>query len=448
MNIIVIIKAITKSDISRCRDKVSIRRYLKWRLIRHKEGDDDAVSTLKRISNLFVVRSKNKYSYDAVLETVLDLLIDDLLIKQRVRHTWEWWVYHEEKEDSYDPDQMSCLSLACAFGDEPLTTNIVNNDNVGITHRRDYVLGYPIEAAVRKGQNAVVHLLLARKPALHFWLGDCRGQLNPLCSTVFSANLDTLDILLDSLDLFKHHEQAVRWAFLMAASTDNLEAYTILLARGPWHSHMEMENRLKRWILYRACVGLSKRILALLFNDSPPLDPNTGIKLYGSPLNVAAERGNFECVQYLLEHGADPNYTPKHNKTALQAAASGGNVRCMALLLEAGAKNDSTVTARDHLRAIHRGPLNVVIFILENGFDGTDEGEHYRLEILAEAHRIGLTCVIDALEQYGFATRRRLHPGGEKKRTSTYSPMFCVREIGGIELRRRKHESMRELSGV
>lgn len=86
-----------------------------------------------------------------------------------------------------------------------------------------------------------------------------------------------------------------------------------------------------------------------------------------TPLYIAAEQGNFECVQYLLEHGADVNamsgeYVPC---SALSIAAYQGHFDIMHFLLEHGAntQNENTLL----LSSVRNGNLEIVRLLLEHG---------------------------------------------------------------------------------
>lgn len=72
-------------------------------------------------------------------------------------------------------------------------------------------------------------------------------------------------------------------------------------------------------------------------------------------LVLAAERNHVEMVKYLLEAGADPNYTDKRKDTALHAAAKMNYVEVARLLLAAGAdhkmKNDQRETPMTKAKA-------------------------------------------------------------------------------------------------
>ena len=85
-----------------------------------------------------------------------------------------------------------------------------------------------------------------------------------------------------------------------------------------------------------------------------------------TPLHIATEQGNFECVQYLVEHGADVNaisekYTPR---SVLLIAEMKEQVAIVRFLLEHGAdiKNGDFL-----LSSVRNGNLEIVRLLLEHG---------------------------------------------------------------------------------
>ena len=82
-------------------------------------------------------------------------------------------------------------------------------------------------------------------------------------------------------------------------------------------------------------------------------------------------RGDHEgMVEFLLEHGASPNFTPQDNYTPLDAAASVGTLRMVKALLHYGA----TVNPKDGryaplIMAVEHGRLDVVQELIAAGAD-------------------------------------------------------------------------------
>ena len=72
-----------------------------------------------------------------------------------------------------------------------------------------------------------------------------------------------------------------------------------------------------------------------------PLDPSvtgfpTGMPLFLTALHHAAEYGHVECIDLLLDAGADKDALSSAEQTALHRAAGAGHLEVVRLLLEAG----------------------------------------------------------------------------------------------------------------
>ncbi len=76
--------------------------------------------------------------------------------------------------------------------------------------------------------------------------------------------------------------------------------------------------------------------LQLLAKQQPTISFNLDDGACDWPLKTFAGRGDAEVVTWLLENGADPNFTSTGD-TALHAAVSGNHLECARLLLHSGA---------------------------------------------------------------------------------------------------------------
>jgi hypothetical protein len=99
----------------------------------------------------------------------------------------------------------------------------------------------------------------------------------------------------------------------------------------------------------------------------------------GTILQSAAEVGNVESLNLLIEHGAVLS-----NATAMHSAVNGGSVDMIARLLELGAnvEEKDTLMTMGHdrygtplLRAVAKGKVDAVRFLLENGASVTKKSQ-------------------------------------------------------------------------
>ena len=123
-----------------------------------------------------------------------------------------------------------------------------------------------------------------------------------------------------------------------------------------------------------------------------------------TPLQCAAEKGNFKIVQFLLIHGATADDCParRGGGTALQLAAVQGYIGIVSLLLDNGANVNappSMFGGRTALEgAAEWGRLDMVQFLLDEGFDITSESSYQYYEaakhLAHEPHAVGqMTCI-------------------------------------------------------
>lgn len=107
---------------------------------------------------------------------------------------------------------------------------------------------------------------------------------------------------------------------------------------------------------------------------NPPVVTTTPLGGASRVLSIldAAKKGNVRAIEAALERGESANEgDDKMKVTPLMKAATQGCVECMEVLLEAGAeidaRNSSTATAL--MMASMTGPIRSVKFLLDNGAD-------------------------------------------------------------------------------
>lgn len=109
-----------------------------------------------------------------------------------------------------------------------------------------------------------------------------------------------------------------------------------------------------------------------------------------TPLHYAVSNGQIDCMNLLVEHGADLNARDHTGMTPLHAAAMLGRVREAEWLLDHGAARDAKDTFGDtplHTAAVF-GQGDMVKMLLERGSDGqTGNAQGKTPQDLAHEHR-------------------------------------------------------------
>jgi ankyrin repeat protein len=104
------------------------------------------------------------------------------------------------------------------------------------------------------------------------------------------------------------------------------------------------------------------------------VDVNDQVGDYGSAISRASENGHYQIIQWLLNHGADPNIVvDSYSNNALWAASNNGHYRIADLLLDNGAE----INAQDEMRnfgtallvAAFQGHGQIVQLLLDRGAD-------------------------------------------------------------------------------
>ena len=89
-------------------------------------------------------------------------------------------------------------------------------------------------------------------------------------------------------------------------------------------------------ILY-ATVNGYRDIIVLLLNAGVNINIGNGVSGFGTPLIIAAEYGHIDCLDLLLEQGADVDAQTEYGDTALMLACGEGHIDAVDRLLQYGA---------------------------------------------------------------------------------------------------------------
>ena len=125
---------------------------------------------------------------------------------------------------------------------------------------------------------------------------------------------------------------------------------------------------------------------------------------FGTWLHVAAKKGHFGIVEYLIHKGIDVNTKGDiFDASPLRLAAGAGHLEIVKYLIESGAELDVTLAKRNPLfGAIYGGYKEVVDFLVEKGIDISIRytGENIKnMNAYEYAREFGQTEIAEYLKQ-------------------------------------------------
>lgn len=81
-----------------------------------------------------------------------------------------------------------------------------------------------------------------------------------------------------------------------------------------------------------------------------------------APIHYAADYGQKEVIQYLIQKGANVNAIDKHGISVLLAAIWEGHTECVKLILESGAdKNGKTPQGESYIEAAEKTEIKKLL---------------------------------------------------------------------------------------
>jgi ankyrin repeat protein len=244
----------------------------------------------------------------------------------------------------------SLLAVAASQNDEPwmrflLEVEVDGRDSMALLHSID-----------SNASAATISLLLEVAASQKRWDKRTYGSA-ALREAIKQQNMELIDILCRNVDVDKIEsstEDSLKGIQALsplgeAIHTANINIVRILLQNGAspntcitydcLRSGKHATNLLPRISpLLAAIAAQNLPIVQLLVSHGADLDYKRPIGLLRTPLQRAAEIGDFAIVQYLVEQGATIDTQPMNcGGTALQLAAMTGYVGIVSFLLERGA---------------------------------------------------------------------------------------------------------------
>lgn len=183
-------------------------------------------------------------------------------------------------------DGASALNWGCSFGYENIVIYLINN-------------GADINSANKQGET----------PLMRAALSDYYSIVTFLLSKGADVNV---------------HDNLNRDALIYASMHNHFNVAKLLVEKG---SKLQTQEIMSGYTAVMFCIGFEdKRLKNYLVseitksNNEEEVNYNFVNDVGYSVLMLAAGRGNYELVKYLINHGADVNYKSKNGWTALDVA--------------------------------------------------------------------------------------------------------------------------------
>ena len=256
-----------------------------------------------------------------------------------------------------------------------------------------------LDSAARAGHTEVLHYLKEQQgvaDAVH-----APAATHPILAASQKGHVPCIKSLLGAGYQVDHPDPNGRTALYLAARQGHAQAVALLLSHGAkvlqgWSSyrhdplyiaafkgHFDCVQALavagapiitRKKHSFSALNGAAQNghaeILKYLLNQGISADA-VSTPIGGTPLLIAAQRGQLLCIQTLLDAGADINRPDSYGETALHSAARKGHLSAVDLLLQ----HNPTVDCRTGtgetplLAACRKGHTAVVAALLKGGAD-------------------------------------------------------------------------------
>ena len=296
--------------------------------------------------------------------------------------------------------------------------------------------GTALQAAASKGNVECIQLLLDKGVDVNAEGGEYGTALQ---AAAYEGNVECIRLLLDKGADVNAEGGEYGTALQAAACRGNAECIRLLLNKGV---DVNAEGGEYGTALQAAACRGNVECIRLLLDKG--VDNAEGGE-YGTALQIAAYWGNVECIQLLLDKGVDVNTEGEKYGTALQAAGYSGatrkfscrdtemvayeeddhSVQCIQLLLDHGA--DINATCGKYGTALQAAAFNYRIhsirLLLDKGADVNAEGGEYGTALQAASYACHLEVVKELLSnganvnarvgKYGTALQAALAPAPE-----------------------------------
>lgn len=263
----------------------------------------------------------------------------------------EGYHYHSEQELFMEAVWEGQYKSVNYFIDKGVDVNYVDSDH-GFT---------PLMAAASENYPEIAQLLIdngAKVDQVHH-----RGW-TALIEAVDEGSLEVARILIDNgATIGLHRRGNGRSALTMAASENNLDILILLINSGG----DPLDNLGGRPLLHEAAEEGNSEIMEYLLQIGVDFDQKD--KEGRTALTYAAEEDNLACVRMLLKNGADLEAKDIHGRTAFSYAVQEGVGNQILELLKVHDDNHNSFTTNKEslLIACEENNINAVNFIVKSG---------------------------------------------------------------------------------
>lgn len=268
----------------------------------------------------------------------------------------------QELLESSDPDQqdgkgVTALMLACAKGNAPIVTALLNKSAMVESQASDG--GFALVAACKGGHREVADLLLQRNAVVN--RADSAG-ISPLLAASQGGYEELVSLLLAQRAEVNKADRGGRSALMWASYAGSERAASELLAKG---AHVNWTcNEGFTSLALASQYGHRDLVQMLIMKQAEVERTNLALQ---TPLMLASSFGHPEVVQTLLENMASLTKKDQAGCQALALACAAGQRNTVELLIE----KQAPVNVRDNLgwsplmSACSQGHLDVLELLLD-----------------------------------------------------------------------------------
>ena len=254
-------------------------------------------------------------------------------------------------------------------------------------NQRDWEERTPLMWAAREGHTDCVKYLIQNGAEMDVFTAAMIGDMAEIKRLVEAGH----DV--------NQRDEWERTPLMWAAREGHTDCVKYLLQNG---AQLDLTDHVGNTALHLAAEGGHLEVLKRLVEAGQDVNQRDGW-FKRTPLMRAAVEGHTDCVEYLIQNGAQLNLKDYERKTPLMRAAMEGRTDCVKYLLQNGAQLDLT----DHVgnTALHLaaegGHLEVLKRLVEAGQDVNQRDGWFKRTPLMRAAVEGHTDCVEYLIQNG-----------------------------------------------